>query len=96
MHAVFVELEGSADVPADTAREVISRVAVPMVQQAGGKAGYWLEPVDGQALSLALFATEEEAQKMASQMTVGARPPGAPDFAPVIRRVTVRPVLVSF
>jgi hypothetical protein len=72
----------------DQAQTALREQVIPMVSAAPGfVAGYWLEPADGQGLSLVLFETEEQARQAAPP--AGASPtPGVTVAAVEFRLVT--------
>lgn len=72
------------------AQSMLSDRVVPMVKaSAGFIAGYWLQPVDGTALSMVLFDTEANAR-------AGAPPVGpAPAPGVTINSVEIREVAAS-
>ena len=89
MHAVLMTV--TID-PAqlDQVQKTLHAEIIPMVSAAPGfVAGYWLEPSDGQALSLVVFDTEEQARQTAPP--AGASPsPGV-----TIASVEFRPVTAA-
>jgi len=72
MHAAIVTV--SIDpTQADRAEKALREEVIPMVSAAPGfVAGYWLEAAEGQATSLVLFDTEQQARRAAPP--VGASP----------------------
>ena len=72
---------------ADQAEKALHEQIIPMVSAAPGfVAGYWLAPSDGQAVSLVLFDTEEQARQTAPPMGVSPTPGvtiAAVEFRPV-------------
>ncbi len=89
MHAVLMTV--TID-PAglDQAQKALHEEINPMVSAAPGFiAGYWLDPTDGEGLSLVVFETEEQARQTAP-------PPGAsPTPGVTIANVQFRPVVAS-
>jgi hypothetical protein len=66
MHAVLMTVEIEA-VEIDGAQKSLREEIIPMVSAAPGfVAGYWLEPRDGQGVSLVVFESEEQARQTAS------------------------------
>ena len=94
MHAVFVEVNVQDGTLVEEARKRLQERAPMMAQQAGARAGYWLSPQGGRGVSVVVFDSEEEAQKLASQFHVGEAPPNAPPGI-TFRTVEVREVLAS-
>jgi hypothetical protein len=63
MHAALVRVTIDAD-QAQAAARASTGETLPVICSAPGfVAGYWLEPVDGQAVSLLVFETEEQARQ---------------------------------
>ena len=87
MHAVLVTVEIEA-VEIDRAQKALREEIVPMVSAAPGfVAGYWLEPRDGQGVSLVVFDSEEQARQTAPP--IGASPtPGVTIASVEFRAVT--------
>jgi hypothetical protein len=72
MHAVIVTV---AIEDFEKARQSLQDEVIPMVKNAPGfVAGYWLEPVDDQGLSIVVFETEEAAREMSKMVEPGATP----------------------
>jgi hypothetical protein len=94
MHALFTELDVPEDAPTDLARKALNEIAVPMARQSGAVAAYWLGQRDGRGVAIVIFDDEAAATGMASHLTVGASPPGAPAGV-TFRTVEVREVLAS-
>jgi hypothetical protein len=65
MHAALVAVKIDPD-KADASQAALESEVVPMVKAAPGFiAGYWMEPVDGNAYAVVLFDTEEHARATA-------------------------------
>lgn len=94
MHAVFVEVDVQDGVSVDEARKRLQENAPRMARQAGARAGYWLHPQNGRGVSLVVFDSEDEAQKLASHFHVGEAPLNAPAGI-TFRTVEVREILAS-
>jgi hypothetical protein len=87
MHAVLVSVTINDE---EGARARLRDVVLPMVKEApGAKAGYWLEPVDGNGSSIVIFESQEAAENAAKQVT-------AEGGAVTIDSVTVREVVAGF
>ncbi|HEY3689135.1 MAG TPA: hypothetical protein VGL46_02380, partial [Pseudonocardiaceae bacterium] len=71
MHAVFVEVDVPDDTLVEEARKRLQENAAPMAREAGARAGYWLGPQGGRGVSVVVFDSQEEAEKVAEQMHVG-------------------------
>jgi len=54
MYALFVEVDVD-DFKVEEARKGLNEVAVPMAQQHGATAGYWLGPKGGRGMSVVIF-----------------------------------------
>jgi hypothetical protein len=89
MHAVLMTVT-IEPAQLDQAQKTLREEIVPMVSAVPGfVAGYWLEPSDGQGLSLVVFDTEEQARQTAP-------PPGAsPSPGVTIANVEFRPVTAT-
>ena len=94
MHAVFVEVDVEGGVSVDEARKRLQENAPRMARENGARAAYWLAPQGGRGVSVAIFDSEDEAQKLASQFHVGESPRNAPPGV-TFRTVEVREVLAS-
>lgn len=94
MHAVFVEVDVQDGVSVDEARKRLQETALPMARGAGARAGYWLAPQSGRGVSVVVFDSEDEAQKLASHFQVGESPRNAPPGI-TFRTIEVREVLAS-
>jgi hypothetical protein len=80
----------------EEARKILPQVAVPRARELGAKSGYWLAAQGGRGVNIALFDSEEDAKKAASQFTIGQPPmPNAP-MNVTVRSVEVREVIASF
>jgi hypothetical protein len=72
MHAVIVTV---AIEDFEKARQSLQDEVIPMVKNAPGfVAGYWLEPVDDQGLSIVVFETEAAAREMSKMVEPAATP----------------------
>ena len=92
MYALFIEVNADES-HTDEARKDLPETAVPMVREAGAKAGYWLAPQNGRGLSVSVFDSEDEARQAASGIKVGGpagRVPGV-----TVKTVEVREVLAN-
>jgi hypothetical protein len=89
MHAalVSVSIDAAHEAEAETA---LRDAVVPMVKALPGfVSGYWLRPVDGKAVSIVIFETEEQA-------LAGSPPPGAtPNPIVAVDSVEVREVVAN-
>lgn len=94
MHAVFVEVDVEDGVSVDKARKHLQESAPPMAREAGARAAYWLAPQDGRGISVTVFDSKDEAEKLAGQFHVGENPRNAPSGV-TFRTVEVREVLAS-
>ena len=93
MYANVVEV--SVDPSVDPERKGLREVVIPRVRQLpGAVAGYWLEPVHGQGLSVVLFETEAAAQGGVEAM--GLKPGSAPAPGVTVERVETREVIGKF
>ncbi len=94
MYALFLEVDADES-HIEAAREFIPKSAVPMAQQAGAKAGYWLAPQNGRGVNVLVFDTEDEARAVAARFEVGKPPmPDAPAGV-TVKTVEVREVIAS-
>lgn len=91
MHALFIEVDADESLIPQARRELPDTV-VPMVRSHGAQAGYWLAPQGGRGVSVTVYDTAEEAQKVAGMFTPGQPPPGTIPGV-VVRTVEVREVL---
>lgn len=94
MHAVFIEVDVEDTVSVDEARDRLQANAPRIARENGARAAYWLAPQGGRGVSVAIFDTEDEAQKLANQFHVGESPRNAPPGI-TFRTVEVREVLAS-
>ena len=94
MHALFVEVDVEEGVSIDEARKQLQENAPPMARKAGAHAAYWLAPQGGRGISVAIFDSKDEAEKLASQFHIGEAPRNAPSGV-TFRTVEVREVLAS-
>jgi hypothetical protein len=91
MFALFIEVNADES-HVEQARKMLPEVAVPSAKEMGAVAGYWLAPAgSGRGVSFTVFASEAEAQKAASEFTVGQSLGPAPSVT--VRTVEVREVL---
>jgi hypothetical protein len=89
MHAVLMTVT-IEPVELDQAQKTLQEEIIPMVSAAPGfVAGYWLEPSDGQGVSLVMFDTEEQARQTAPPAGVSPTP------GVTIASVEFRPVTAS-
>jgi hypothetical protein len=94
MYALFTEVNADES-HIEAARDVLPKTGVPMAREAGAKAGYWLAPLNGRGVAVAVFDTEDEARAVAARLEVGKPPmPGAPAGV-VLTTVEVREVIAS-
>jgi hypothetical protein len=93
MHAVFIEVDADESVLEEARRE-LPKTVVPMAQSQGAQAGYWLAPRNGRGISVTVYDTEEEAEKVAAMFTPGQPPPGAM-MQVTVRTAEVREVIAS-
>jgi hypothetical protein len=94
MHAVLVEVDVDNGVSVDEARKRLQENAPPMAREAGARAAYWLGPQSGRGVSVIVFDSKDDAEKLASQFHVGEAPRNAP-LGVTFRTVEVREVLAS-
>jgi hypothetical protein len=74
VHATLVRLTIDPE-QAPAAAEALMSDILPRVRSASGfVAGYWLEPADGQGLSIVLFETEEQARQATPPISSWAAP----------------------
>lgn len=93
MYAIFVEVNVPDDSVIDTARVELPKIAVPMAQANGAKAGYWLAPQGGRGVSVVVFDSEEKAREAAADMKPGEPAGTIPGVT--FKTVEVREVLAS-
>jgi hypothetical protein len=79
----------------EAAREVLPKSIVPMVREAGAKAGYWLAPQNGRGLAVVVYETEDEARAAAARIEVGKPPMPDGPAGVTVKTVEVREVLAS-
>ena len=94
MHALFVEVDVEDGVSIEGARKHLQENAPALAREAGARAAYWLAPQGGRGVSVAVFDSQDDAEKLASRFHVGQAPPGAPPGVS-FRTVEVREVLAS-
>ena len=94
MHALFVEVDIEDGVSIEEARKHLQENAPALAREAGARAAYWLAPQGGRGVSVAVFDSQEDAEKLASRLHVGQAPPGAPPGV-TFRTVEVREILAS-
>ncbi len=95
MYALFTELNVPDGASHDDARKALTDNAIPMVKSQGASTGFWLTEHDGRSVAMVVFPDEASAKQMASMLSVGQAPPGAPDGV-TFGTVEVREVLASF
>ena len=94
MYALFTEVNADES-HIEAAREFLPKVAVPMAQKAGAKAGYWLAPQNGRGANVLVFDTEDKARAVAARFEVGKPPmPDAPAGV-TVKTDEVREVIAS-
>jgi hypothetical protein len=94
MYAVLIEVNADES-DTEAARDVLPKSVVPIVRDAGAKAGYWLAPQNGRGIAVVVFDTEDAARATAAGAEVGK--PAMPD-APtdmIVKTVEVREVIAS-
>ena len=89
MHAALVRLTiDPAQAPAAAA--AFTNEILPRVTSAEGfKAGYWVDPVDGQGFGFVLFETEEQARRATPPASDWPAAPGVTILGVDVRRVAV-------
>ncbi|HET6908392.1 MAG TPA: hypothetical protein VFH54_03555 [Mycobacteriales bacterium] len=92
MYAVHTEVTIPDGTPVDGPARGLQAHAIPAVRAAGAVAAYWMEPANGSILGVVLFDDETAARTAASGISVGGRPPDAPDGVSY-RTVEVREVI---
>ncbi|MDQ3905959.1 MAG: hypothetical protein M3300_11085 [Actinomycetota bacterium] len=95
MHAVFVEVDVEDSVSIEDARERLQENAPRIARENGARAGYWLAPQGGRGVSVVVFDSRDEAEKLASQFHVGESPRNAPAGV-TFRSIEVREVIAGF
>jgi|SRR4051794_32691352 len=91
MYGVFIEVDASeSQIP--EAREELRQNIAPAARAAGARAGYWLAPHGHHGVAVVVFDSEEEARKMATQLTPGENA-GVPGVT--FRTVEVSEVLAA-
>ena len=93
MHAVFIEVDADESVLEEAKRE-LPKTVVPMARSHGAQAGYWLAPQNGRGISVTVYGTAEEAQKVAGMFTPGQPPPGGISEV-IVRTAEVREVIAA-
>lgn len=94
MHALFVEVDVQDGVSIEEARKHLQENAPALAREAGARAAYWLAPQGGRGVSVAVFDSQDDAEKLANRFHVGQAPPAAPPGV-TFRTVEVREVLAS-
>ncbi|HZS22235.1 MAG TPA: hypothetical protein VFA63_14790 [Pseudonocardiaceae bacterium] len=94
MHAVFIEVDVEDSVSVNEARKHLQENAPRFARENGARAAYWLAPQGGRGVSIAIFDSADEAQKLANQLHVGESPRNAPPGV-TFRTIEVREVLAS-
>ena len=90
MHANVVRV--SVDNSVDPDRKGLNEVVIPRVRQLPGLiAGHWLEPLDGQGMSVVVF--ESEAAALAAIEAMGLKPGASPAPGVTIQSVETRAVI---
>jgi hypothetical protein len=90
VHANFIEV--SVDLSVDPERKGLHEGVIPRVRQLPGLvAGYWLDPVGGSGMSLALFETEESARGALESMGIKVGSSPAPGVT--VQRIETREVI---
>lgn len=85
-------VEVSVDASVDPERKALHEVVIPRVRQLPGVvAGYWMEPIEGRGLSIAIFETEAAAQGAVEAM--GLKPGSSPGPGVTVERVETREVI---
>jgi hypothetical protein len=76
----------------ETARKVLETEILPRIRQIPGVvAGYWLEPIDGKAMTVVVFESKEGAEAPVPNAQPGESPaPGV-----TVERVEVREVIAQ-
>jgi hypothetical protein len=92
MYAIYTEVDIPDGVPTDGAAEGLETTAVPAVRAAGAVGAYWLEALNGRAMGVVLFDSEDAAHAAAADLHVGARPGNAPEGV-IFNTVEVREVI---
>jgi hypothetical protein len=93
MYALFIEVNAN-DSHVEQARKALPEMAVPAAKEMGAVSGYWLAPGGSdRGISVALFNSEQEAEKAATQFTVGGQ--AGPVEGVTVRTVEVREVLAQ-
>jgi hypothetical protein len=93
MYALFIEVDADESL-LEQARRELPNTVVPMARTQGAQAGYWLAPKGGRGISVTVYSTAEEAQKVADMFTVGQPPPGGISEV-IVRTAEVREVIAS-
>jgi len=94
MHALFIEVDVEDGFSLEHARKHLQENAPSMAHEAGARAAYWLAPQGGRGISVAVFDSQDDAEKLASRFHIGEAPPGAPPGI-TFRTVEVREVLAN-
>jgi hypothetical protein len=93
MHALFIEVDADESV-LEQARRELPNTVVPMARTSGAQAGYWLAPHGGRGISVTVYDTAEEAEKVAEMFSPGQPPPGG-ICEITVRTAEVREVIAS-
>ena len=88
MHAVLVTIIIDPDHAAAAAAALVDDILPRVTSAPGLTAGYWLEPADGQGLSMLLFDAEGHAV-LAAEAAAGWSAPGVSVGGVEVRRVAV-------
>jgi hypothetical protein len=86
VHAALVRLTIDPEQAPEAAAALTSDILPRVRSGSGFVAGYWLEPAEGQGLSLVLFETEEQAREAAPPVNSWAAP-GVDIIGVAFRRV---------
>lgn len=77
----------------DNARKALVTEVLPRVRQIiGAVAGYWLEPINGEGLTIVLFDSKEAAERPVPN----AQPGDSPAPGVTVERVEIREVIGNF
>ncbi len=74
MHAALVRLTIDPEQAPEAAATLTNDILPRLRSASGFVAGYWLEPAEGQGLSIVLFETEEQAREAAPPVNSWAAP----------------------
>ena len=86
-NVVFVTVDATQ---ADPARRGLHEQVIPRISQSAGfVAGYWLEPLDGQGISVTLWGSEQAAREAAGLI----QPDSSPTTGVKVDRIETREVI---